>query len=697
MSTNSTFRDRSRLAIQNTNLQRALRNATTRFLKSCAEAVAEIPQWEAMREQASQIKEETLARLDEVLEEFTRNATRAGAKVVRVKNSEEALDYVSSIVHRIGAKLAVKGKSMASEEIGLNDFLAEHGVRALETDLGEYIVQLAREMPSHIIAPAIHKSRRDVQELFQEVLGEGKDAGINELTLIARRRLRSMFLEADLGFSGANFLVADTGSIVLVENEGNIRFSTSLPRVHVAIVGMEKIVPRERDLGIFLPLLIRSATGQKMSSYVSVITGPRQSQDPDGPEELHVLLLDNGRRKILEDPRLRPTLKCIRCAACLNTCPVYQSTGGHAYATVYSGPIGAVLTPQLRGMRRSGDLAFASSLCGACGDICPVKVPLPHLLLELRADAARKSATVVTTPAKKRAFKLWATAMCSPRVYSIASRVARAALKRPLLLRRVAPTFDSWASVRGAIDPPPRSFRELWKEFPEASLASNHRPQIQAAPASKSGGSPVTAFSEESIEEAVRSAADAVSQRRTLVDRFLAELEHAGGAGYRVSNSDELGAALDRIVGEEAPQHVLIARSASDFLAGLADRVKQKGCQPLEAECWDDAFATAANARAGITAAFAAIADSGSLLLRHGAGEPRSFSLLPEHHIALVHASQIVASLPQAIDRVIQSGSFGARACWTFITGPSRTGDIELTLTIGVHGPKRVSVIVVDG
>lgn len=700
MNTAGTFRDRSRLAVQDANLQRALKNATSRFLMGRAAAVADLPGWETMREEASRIKEETLARLDEHLEDFTRNATQAGAQVHRVRDAEAALEHIASIVRRTGAKLAVKGKSMVSEEIELNDFLARLGVRALETDLGEYIVQLAREMPSHILAPAIHKTRRDVQQLFQALLGEGKDAEIEELTLIARRRLRAMFLEAGIGFSGANFLVAETGSIVLVENEGNIRFSTSLPRVHVAIAGIEKVIPRERDLEIFLPLLIRSGTGQKMSSYVSVITGPRRAGDRDGPEEVHVLLLDNGRRKILDDPRMRPVLKCIRCAACLNTCPVYQSTGGHTYASVYSGPIGSVLTPQLRGLKQAGDLPFASSLCGACGDICPVKVPLPHLLLDLRANVVRNGSTAIATAVKKKAFRFWAAVMSNPRAYSIAGKATRAAMKWSRLagMGEATPAFEAWMRLLGAVEPPKRSFHDLWSEIAKNSPSANRRVPLRAQQTSGSEPSPSSVATASGTSAGRNEGGTQSAEQDVLVRRFINEIERVGGQAHRVASQAELLGLLDQILRAGAPQTVLVSGSAARFAEGLEERIAQLGCASLNETEWSGETAKAAEAATGISGAFAALADSGSLLLRHGAGEPRSFSLLPEHHVAVLSANQIVASLSQAISKIAgDCSSFNSSACWTFITGPSRTGDIELTLTIGVHGPKKLTAIIVEG
>ena len=285
-----------------------------------------------------------------------------------------------------GVKIATKSKSMVSEEIGLNRLLIEEGIEPVETDLGEYIIQLSDETPYHIIAPAIHKSREDVSELFHEKLNTPRLREITDMTSEARRQLREKFINAGMGITGGNFLVAETGTLVLVTNEGNGRMCTSMPKIHVAIVGMEKIVPSMEDLGMFLRLLIRSATGQRLSSYVTTVTGPRQADDEDGPEEFHLVIVDNGRSRLLADPELRETLYCLRCGACLNACPVYRKVGGHAYGWVYSGPIGAIVSPMLTNLSDAKDLPYASSLCGACREACPVNINIPRILLYLRKE-----------------------------------------------------------------------------------------------------------------------------------------------------------------------------------------------------------------------------------------------------------------------------------------------------------------------
>jgi len=382
------FAENSRRALTNAPLQGALTTATGKATSARHTAVTNVgvEHWEELRERAHAIKEHTINNLDFYLEKFSARVARAGGNVFWAETAEEACRYIADLAHRHGIKEIVKSKSMMTEEISLNRALAEAGIKAIETDLGEYIVQLADERPSHINMPAIHKTRSEVADLFAEKLGVERTEEITEMTALARRVLRARFAEARMGVTGVNYAVAETGTIVLVENEGNIRLTTSLPRVHVAIMGIEKVIPRLQDLDVFIKLLSRSASGQKMCSYVSLLTGIKSSAAEAGPDEFHVVLIDNGRVEILADEHLRESLYCIRCGACLNICPVYRKIGGHAYGWVYPGPIGAVLTPQMIGLDRAAALPFASSLCGACGDVCPVKIKLPNMLLHLRHE-----------------------------------------------------------------------------------------------------------------------------------------------------------------------------------------------------------------------------------------------------------------------------------------------------------------------
>jgi len=370
------------------------------------------------------------------------------------RDAAEACDIIGGIAERRGARTVVKSKSMASEEIHLNAALARRGIEPVETDLGEYIVQLAGETPSHIVVPAIHKTRAQIAALFAEKLGIAPSDDVTTLAAAARQALRRRFAEADLGISGVNFAVAETGTILILENEGNARLTTSLPRTHVALMGIEKVIPRFADLEVFLKLLPRSGTGQVLTAYQSLITGTKRRLQDEGPEELHIVVLDNGRSRMLASPVTRQALACIRCGACLNACPVYRQIGGHAYGSVYPGPIGAVLSPQLFGLARSAALPYASTLCGACRDVCPVKIDIPALLLHLRAQVV---AGRVGEPRslERLAFRIYTAVMVRPRLFAWLMRAVRSL--------RIMPPLGAWTKWRDLRPLAPQSFRELWQ------------------------------------------------------------------------------------------------------------------------------------------------------------------------------------------------------------------------------------------
>src|SRR5438876_9580759 len=429
--TTETFDANARAALANTQLRGALRNATSLFGARRLEAARSLDNWEELRTQARAIKDETLLHLDQYLEEFAANAEKVGAQIHWARDADEANGIVCRLAGERGARLVVKSKSMVTEEIHLNAALQAVGVAALETDLGEYIIQLAGETPSHIIAPAIHKTKGQIAELFTEKLGIAPTDDIDRLTSVARQVLRQKFAAADIGISGVNFGVAETGTILILENEGNIRLTTSLPRTHIAVMGIEKLIPSFADLEVFLKLLPRSGTGQHLTAYQSLITGTKRSADQEGPDELHIVLLDNGRSKMLAHRITRQSLACIRCGACLNACPVYQQIGGHAYGSVYSGPIGAVITPQLIGIGKAAQLPYASSLCGACREVCPVKIDIPELLLHLRAEIVEGTSTGTAAekgPVKRKAaerliFRLYAFTWSKPWLYEWGVRI----------------------------------------------------------------------------------------------------------------------------------------------------------------------------------------------------------------------------------------------------------------------------------
>ena len=470
----------STLSVIDPQLQRALRRVGSGFDTNRRTAIHEVtPEvWETWREQARRIKTHTLDHLDYYLELLHDNVTKSGGQVHFAADAAQANDIIANLARSRQVQVAVKSKSMVSEELELNPVLESLGVEVYETDLGEYIIQLAGETPSHLIAPALHKTKEDVARLFTQHLGLPYLDDIEDLAGAARQVLRDKFLKADLGISGANFVIAETGTLAIVTNEGNGRLCTSAPRIHIGITGMEKVIPSLQDLAVFLRLLPRSATGQRLTSYVSLVSGPRRNDDEDGPEEFHLVLVDNGRSRLLADPELREALNCIRCGACLNTCPVYQKVGGHAYGWVYPGPIGAVVTPALVGLKQAKDLPHASSLCGACRDACPVKINIPRMLLYLRHKLAESPDPEEKAVRDFDSFlaRSYTRLMSGPRLLSLAHRLGRT-LQKPLesisflpfskvgrMIKRMPfPLLSQWTRARDLPGLPPRTFHEVWR------------------------------------------------------------------------------------------------------------------------------------------------------------------------------------------------------------------------------------------
>ena len=466
------FQRASAKVLANAKLQSYLGRSMGTFDGARAEAIEEISpeRWEELRQQGREIKRHTLDNLDYYLEMLQERVTANGGHVHFAKDAAEARAIVGQIAQTRGLKLAIKSKSMVSEEMGLNPFLESIGTEPVETDLGEYIIQLAEETPFHIIAPAMHKSKEEVSELFGEKIGRPNLQDIEAMAGAAREVLREKLVSADMGITGANFLVAETGTVTLITNEGNGRFCTSVPRVLVSITGMEKVVPSMEDLATFIRLLPRAATGQRISSYVTHVYGPKRPDDEDGPEEYHLIIVDNGRSKLLADPDLREALYCIRCGACLNTCPVYRKVGGHSYGWVYPGPIGAVVSPVLVGLERSKDLPNASSLCGACKDVCPIKINIPHMLLKLRSQISEGSPTSSTKASfvDRITSKGYRRLMSSPRLLGMTRRLGLLAqwpfAKRGIIRRMPLPPFSRWTRTRDMPALAPKSFRQVWKE-----------------------------------------------------------------------------------------------------------------------------------------------------------------------------------------------------------------------------------------
>ena len=447
----------------------AVQSATKRFLALRDAAVNEYgaEHWQELRQIGHDLRLHTLEHLDTYLEVLEKNVESAGGQVQWARTAEEARNIVREIAQRRNVRRVVKAKSMATEEIGLNKDLQSAGISVLETDLGEFIVQLAGDSPSHITGPALHLRKEDIAELFHARLGVVAPPDAEQLSRIAAARLRHEFLVADMGISGGNFLVADTGTLVLVTNEGNGRMCATLPPVYVAVVGIEKIIPDWQSLAVMLTLLPRNATGQKMTAYISLIGGVNAASTEDGATEFHLVLLDNGRSEILRHRILRETLLCIRCGACLNICPVYNNVGGHVYGWVYSGPIGAILTPQLLGLRKAGELPFASTLCGACNDICPVKIPITEILLCLRQRALESATGAIGSQQTMLRLGAQATALAlaSSRLYGWGAQALRV-IQLPFLrngwLPRLPPPLNRWTNSR----PLPAfrtDFRKWWR------------------------------------------------------------------------------------------------------------------------------------------------------------------------------------------------------------------------------------------
>jgi L-lactate dehydrogenase complex protein LldF len=408
---------------------------------------------EGARQKAKNTKWRAIQTLDKQLETFESVLTKRGGKVLWAETAEDALNEILKICQAKNCKSIVKSKSMVTEEIHLNKFLEKNNIESVETDLGEYIQQLDGESPYHIVTPAMHKSKEDVARLFAEKLGTSPSLSPTQLTQVAREKLREKYPRAEIGITGANFLVADIGGIALTENEGNARLSCAWPKTHIAIVGIEKIIPSLSDLSLFWPLLATYGTGQRITVYNSIISGPRQAWEMDGPEEMYVILLDNGRTNILSNPKTRESLYCIRCGACLNACPVYKNIGGHTYETTYSGPIGSVITPHLRNMDDWKHLSYASSLCGNCTEVCAVKINLHELLLENRKEAVEEKHRSF---AEKVAWKLWKKAMLNRSLMNLANGKLKSKV--------VSGFVKDWKKHRSDLQFPAQSFNEQWRK-----------------------------------------------------------------------------------------------------------------------------------------------------------------------------------------------------------------------------------------
>ena len=449
----SSFLAKSTIKANNLEHRRKINFNMGKYAASVPKGKLQFSNLDAAREQAKNIKWEAMESLDVQLEKFEEMFTRRGGKVIWAEDARQALAAIEKICQEKKCKTVVKSKSMVTEEIKLNHFLKEQNIESIETDLGEYIQQLDGEAPYHIVTPAMHKSKEDVAKLFYEKLHTAPNLTPQEITAVARENMRKKFTDAEIGITGANFIVADTGGIAFSENEGNARLSASWPSTHIVIAGIEKVIPTLDHLSLFWPLLATYGTGQNLTVYNTLVTGPRQANETDGPAEMVVILLDNGRTSLLANPKTRESLYCIRCGACLNACPVYKNIGGHAYGTTYSGPIGAVITPHLNKMNDWKHLSYASSLCGNCTEVCAVKINLHELLLENRHEAVEEGHASYQ---ERIAWKVWRKASLSRSLMNKGSSKTKSWLVNKL--------FKGWTAHRAELEFAPKTFNELWKE-----------------------------------------------------------------------------------------------------------------------------------------------------------------------------------------------------------------------------------------
>ncbi len=672
------FRRRIRQALADPALRSALDNNADRRQRALCAAFDATGDAENLRRRARLARQRSLDQLDELLPRFEERLKGHGVHVHHASDAAEACRIIVAIARPHGGTM-VKSKSMVSEEIGLNHALEGAGLRPLETDLGEFLVQLRGETPSHIISPVVHLSREQAGATFERALGVPYTADVEEMTRTVRRVLRREFLQAEVGFSGVNFGVAETGTLCVVTNEGNARMATTLPPVHIALMGIERLVGTLDDLADLLAVLPRSATGQAITSYVTLIGGPRRSDDPDGPTDRHVVLLDNGRRAMRASP-LSEALLCIRCGACLNACPVYREIGGHAYGSIYPGPIGAVLSSGLFGVEHYGDLAGASTLCGACTEVCPVGIDLSKLLLRARHMQAQ---SVSRPRTMRRTMAMYAWSMESPRRYRRAQRLGALALRlmpgRAGWVRALPPPLNAWTQSRHFPIFVRRTFADRWAQ---------HRP-LTALDGQAKGVVPRPAIEAPQIEQAT-------------IDRFGAAVVEAGGEFIACAES-QAAERVAQLVQAAGATSVLAWQPARIEAPGVWESLRAGGVEVIEpgwggreADRARTQLESWASAGAGLTGAEAALADTGTLVLTFGSGRPQLPSLLPWLHIAVVRAGDVYPSLADWLRGP------GRRALATgrpavLLTGPSRTADIEMTLTIGVHGPGRFVVVCVNG
>jgi iron-sulfur cluster protein len=690
------FPSAASVTLRDSQLRRNLAKATGTIRAKREGVVSELPDWQELRDAGEVAKDRALANLPALLEMLEERVRAAGGQVHWARDAAEANRIVCGIAKAADVEEVVKVKSIATDEIKLNEALAEVGVRAVETDLAELIIQLGDDVQSHILVPAIHKNRAEIRELFARELdlpdlGDTPEA----LTEAARLHLRRKFLGARMGISGANFAVAETGTVCVFESEGNGRMCTTLPELLVTVMGIEKLVPTWRDMEVFLQLLPRSSTGERMNPYTSFWTGAREG---DGPSEFHLVLLDNGRTDVLADEVGRQALRCIRCSACLNVCPVYSRVGGHAYESVYPGPIGAILTPQLERMEGGRSLPYASTLCGACYEVCPVKIDIPRVLVHLRGRVV--DGEPAWKPEKAAMRALYVAFASRPR-FEQAQRVARRASKpltRKGRIGRLPWPMSGWSSTRDLAAPPAETFREWWVrergDQPRRPVAAPY----EATPPGPVPAAPGTGDARTDILGRIRSALGDGSQAPEVPRAYRRRSERSSDevlelfaerAGeYRASVHRAAEGRVGELVAELCAERGARRLAAPDDLpAGWrpdgVELVSGEGLGPHDLDRLDGA----------LTGCALAIAETGVLVLDGDAAQGRrALTLVPDFHVCVVRTDQVMDLVPEAVERLAAPVRAGRPL--TFIAGPSATSDIELNRVEGVHGPRTLRIVI---
>jgi iron-sulfur cluster protein len=685
-------------ALRDTQLRRNLAKATGTIRAKRQDVVDELPDWQGLRAAGRALKDSALGDLPSMLERLEERVAAAGGRVHWARDAGDANRIVASIARASGVDEVVKVKSIATDEIKLNEALAAAGVRAVETDLAELIIQLSDDVQSHILVPAIHKNRAEIRDVFARELEMPDLTDEPEaLAEAARLHLRRKFLDARMGVSGANFAVAETGTVCVFESEGNGRMCTTLPEVLVTVMGIEKLVPSWRDMEVFLQLLPRSSTGERMNPYTSFWTGVREG---DGPREFHLVLLDNGRTDVLADRVGRQALRCIRCSACLNVCPVYTRVGGHAYESVYPGPIGAILTPQLKRLEEGRSLPYASSLCGACYEVCPVAIDIPRVLVHLRGRVAEDEPPWKPEKLGMRALYV---AFCSRVRFEQAQRLARRGARpfaRGGRIARLPWPMSGWTSTRDLPRPPGETFREWWVrergDQPRRPAAAPYDPgRIGPEPLPPESGDARSVVLARIRSALADGGADPPSvardyrRRSTRPREEVVELFAERAGEYRATVHRTSAAGVADLVAELCRERGAGRIVVPDGLpaawrpAGV-ELVPDAGHGAHELDALDGA----------LTGCVVAIAETGTIVLDGGPGQGRrALTLVPDFHVCVVAADQVVELVPEAVERLEPAVQEGRPL--TFIAGPSATSDIELNRVEGVHGPRTLRIVLV--